>query len=297
MKRLVLVAILAMTCLGVGRPFQGRQRGAESPAPQTPHRIVSLIPAVTEMIFAMKEESRLVGVSNYDRFPPAVEKIDRVGGLLDPNVEKILSLRPDLVVVYATQQELKERLERAHIPFYSYEHRGLPDITQTVRSIGARIGAADAGNRLASKMDADLAAIRRSVGALPKPKTLLVFGREPGSLRQVNASGGVGFLHDMLLVAGGDDVFGDVHKQSVDATMEMILARRPEVIIELRYGDAMKNADIAREIRAWDALPSVPAVRNHRVHLLAGDEFVVPGPRVVEATRRFAETIHPGSRR
>src|SRR5262249_57346809 len=85
----------------------------------TPKRIVSLIPAVTEMIFAMGEQSRLVGVSNYDRFPPAVEKIDRVGGLLDPNVEKILSLKPDLVVVYNTQEELKARLERAQIPFYS----------------------------------------------------------------------------------------------------------------------------------------------------------------------------------
>jgi cobalamin transport system substrate-binding protein len=292
MKRTILVPIIAAACVAATCAVQAfRPAGPAADAP--PRRIVSLIPAVTEMIFAMGEQSRIVGVSAYDRFPPAVEKIDRVGGLLDPNVEKILSLRPDLVIVYATQQELKQRLERANIPFYSYEHRGLPDITQTVRSVGARIGAADAANRLASKMESDLAAIQRSVSTRPKPKTLLVFGREPGSLRQVNASGGIGFLHDMLLVAGGDDVFGDVTKQSVDATTEMILARRPDVIIELRYGDAMKSTDLAREVRAWDALPSIPAVRNHRVYILAGDEFVVPGPRVVDATRRFAETLHP----
>jgi iron complex transport system substrate-binding protein len=267
------------------------------PAPaDAPKRIVSLIPAVTEMIFAMHEDSRLVGVSNYDRFPPGVEKIDRVGGLLDPNVEKILSLKPDLVIVYATQQELQTRLERAKIPFYSYEHRGLPDITQTVRAVGARIGSTAAANRLADQMDANLDAIRRSTAALPKPKTMVVFGREPGSLRHVNASGGYGFLHDMLVIAGGVDVFDAVKKQSVDASNEMILVRAPEVIIELRYGEPMKAADIEREIRVWDALPSVPAVRAHRVYILTGDEFVVPGPRIVEATRRFAETLHPKTR-
>ena len=261
-----------------------------------PHRVVSLIPAVTEMIFAMGEGAKVIGVSRFDRFPPQVEKIDRVGGLLDPNIEKILSLRPDLVIVYNTQAELKQRLERASIPFYSYEHRGLPDIMQTIRAIGERIGAGAAANRLAATMESQLDEIRRSVAALPRPRTLLVFSREPGSLRHINASGGYGFLHDILVLAGGDDVFGDVKKQSIDVTTEMILVRRPDVIIELRYGETMRSTDVAREIHAWDKVPSVPAVRNHRVYILAGDEFVVPGPRVVEAARRFARTLHPAPR-
>jgi iron complex transport system substrate-binding protein len=262
-------------------------------AAEPPRRIVSMIPAVTEMIFAMGEGSRVVGVSSYDRFPPQVVSIAKVGGLLDPNVERLLSLRPDLVIVYNTQQELKERLERAAIPYYSYEHKGLPDITGTVRAVGARIGAADAANRVASKMEADLAAIRRSVAGQPRPKTLLVFGRDAGSLRNIDASGGYGFLHDMLDIAGAEDMFGDIAKQSVQTTTEMILGRRPDVIIELRYGDSAKSLDVKRELGAWDALPSVPAVKNHRVYLLVGDEFVVPGPRVVDATRTLAKTLHP----
>ncbi|HZR23527.1 MAG TPA: helical backbone metal receptor [Vicinamibacterales bacterium] len=281
--RRVLIVVFVATQAFVTQAFR--------PANDT-KRIVSLIPAVTEMIFAMGEQSRLVGVSNYDRFPPEVARIDKVGGLLDPNVEKILSLRPDLVIVYNTQQELKQRLDRASIPYFNYEHRGLPDITQTIRAVGARIGAASAANRLADKMDADLESIRRANASQPKPKTLLVIAREPGSLRQINASGGYGFLHDMITIAGGADVFADVKKQSVAATTEVILARAPEVIIELRYGDAMNAGDAAREIRAWDALPSVPAVRTHRIYILSGDQFVVPGPRVVDATRQFASVLH-----
>jgi iron complex transport system substrate-binding protein len=262
-------------------------------AADRPTRIVSLIPAVTEMIFAMGEGSRLVGVSSYDRYPPQVASIAKVGGLLDPNVERLLSLRPDLVIVYNTQQELKQRLDRAAIPFYLYEHRGLPDITQTVRAVGARIGSADAANRVAVKMEADLDTIRQSVAGRPRPKTLLVFGRDAGSLRNIDASGGYGFLHDMLDIAGGEDMFADITRQSVQTTTEMILARRPEVIIELRYGDSVKSLDVKRELGAWAALPSVPAVRSHRVYLLVGDEFVVPGPRIVSATRTLAQTLHP----
>ena len=267
--------------------------GATGLAAEPPRRIVSLIPAVTEMIFAMGAGDRVVGVSAYDRYPPQVDRLPRAGGLIDPNIERIFSLKPDLVIVYDTQEDLKQRLDRAAIPFYRYEHRALPDIAATMRSVGARIGAGERANQLATGMEADLDAIRRMVSGQPRFKTLLVFGRDPGSLRNVYASGGYGFLHDMLEVAGGDDVFADTKQQSVQASTEMILARRPEVIIELHYGDSLRSADLQREAAVWDALPSIPAVRAHRVYLLVGDEFVVPGPRVVSATRTLARTLHP----
>jgi cobalamin transport system substrate-binding protein len=244
------------------------------------------------MIFAMGDGDRVVGVSNYDRFPAEATRRQKVGGLLDPDVERIISLKPDLVIVYATQTELKQRLDRAHIPYYDYQHRGLPDIMETVRSVGARIGAADRGRRLAAQMDADLDAIRQSVAGLPRPKTMIVFGRDPQSVRNVRASGGYGFLHDVLTLIGGENVFADIKTQSVEASTEMILARRPEVIVDFWYGDSAKTLDPARERAAWDTLSSVPAVRQKRVYVLVGDDFVVPGPRVVDAARKLAPVIH-----
>jgi iron complex transport system substrate-binding protein len=262
-------------------------------AASAPQRIVSIIPAVTEMIFAMGDGARIAGVSSFDRFPPEVSRITRVGALLDPDVERILSLKPDLVVVYNTQTELKQRLDRARIPYYSYEHRTLADITMTVRAIGARIGSGPRAERLAGDIERRIAAIRSSVSKLPRPRTLLVFEREGSSLRNIFATGGYGFIHDMLDAAGGDDVFADIARQSVQATSELILSRRPEVIIELRYGDNVRVADIPHEMQAWNALSSLPAVKNHRVHVLVGDEYVVPGPRVADAVQRLARTLHP----
>ena len=261
--------------------------------PARPQRIVSLVPAVTEMIYAMGDGARVAAVSNYDHFPADVARLPKVGGLLDPSVERILAIKPDLVIVYATQQELIERLDRARIPYFNYQHRALPDIMSTIRAVGARIGSAARAEALASGMERALDDIRTQTAALPHPATLLVFERDRASLRNVYASGGYGFLHDMLEIAGGRNVFANVKQQAVQASTEMLISSRPEAIVELVYGDSLKHADLASELRAWDAIASVPAVRAHRIVALTGDEFVVPGPRVVDATRKLARALHP----
>ena len=290
----IVVALIAATAGFAARATTGTaalQTGQN--AGQIPQRIISLVPATTEMLFAMGAGNRLAGVSDYDRFPPEVSKLPKVGGLIDPNVERVISLKPDLVIVYDTQTDFKQQLERARIPIFRYVHRGLADITETMRALGERVGSKAGADAAAARMESRLAAIRTRVAGRPKPTTLLVFGRDPGALRHINASGGYGFLHDVLELAGGADVLGDLKQQSVDTSTEMILRRAPEVIIELHYGESLKTERIDEERKVWNALPSVPAVKNNRVYLLRGNEFVVPGPRIVDAAERFAQTLHP----
>ena len=161
-------------------------------AADEPRRIISLVPATTEMLFVMGAGDRIAAVSSYDRFPPGVARLPKVGGLLDPDVERLLSLKPDLVIVYDTQTDLKRQLERARIPIFPYVHRGLPDITETIRALGARIGMKMAASAAAARIEQQLGAVRARVAGRPRPKTLLVFGRESGTLRHVEASGGTG---------------------------------------------------------------------------------------------------------
>jgi iron complex transport system substrate-binding protein len=264
-------------------------------SPQTglaPRRIVSLVPASTEILFAIGAGDRLAGVGSYDRFPPEVSRLPRVGALIDPDIERILSLRPDLVLLYSTQVELKQRLDRVGIPHYSSEVGSLADILSTIRSLGARVDAKARAELVAASIEQSLSAVRRSVASKPRPRTILVFGRDAGSLRNINANGGYGFIADLLDIAGGDNALGDIKQPLVQLSTEMILARRPDAIVELQYGDKATAQDPARDLAPWNALASVPAVRNRRIHLLVGDEFVVPGPRVVLAAERLAQALH-----
>jgi iron complex transport system substrate-binding protein len=266
----------------------------EAVAAQTPpSRIVSLVPALTEMVFAMGAGDRVIAVSSYDEDPPQVRDLPRVGALLDPDVERIIALRADLVLLYGSQTDLMTQLSRAKIPYYDYRHGGLRAVTSTIRTLGQRVGRLDQASQLANDIERRLSALRQRTGALKKPRTLLVFTRERGSLRNIYASGGRGFLHDMLEAAGGVNVFGDVAAESIQASSELILARAPEVILELRAEDIPPPPAQAAEMDAWRTLASIPAVRNNRLHFLPGRSYVVPGPRVAEGAEAMARLLHP----
>jgi iron complex transport system substrate-binding protein len=163
----------------------------------------------------------------------------------------------------------------------------------TVHDLGRAVGRSSEAESLARSLEARLGAVRARVAGRRRPPTMLVFGREALALRNIYVSGGVGFLHDMLVVAGGTNVFGDVKRENLQATTELILGRAPDVIVELRYGKPLAAADLARERKVWNALGAVPAVRGNHVLVLVGDEFVVPGPRVADATERLARALHP----
>ena len=260
--------------------------------PGRPAKIVSLIPAVTEMLFAIGAGPQVIAVSSFDRYPPQVEKLLRVGALLDPDLERILSLRPDLVVVYASQTELQEQLQRAGVPTFRYRHGGLTDVTATMRQLGRQVGRTSEAERAAREVEAGLERVRARVASRPRVRTMLVFGREERALRGVYASGGVGFLHDMLEAAGGSNVFADVKRESVQVSAELVIARRPDAILELRVMP-LDAAGLRAETDVWNALASVPAVRSGRVHIFTDEKMVVPGPRVVEATELLSRALHP----
>jgi iron complex transport system substrate-binding protein len=263
-------------------------------AQRVPRRIISLIPAVTEMLFAIGAGPQVVAVGSFDSYPPDVQKLERVGALLDPDLEKILSLRPDLVVVYGSQSDLRAQLDRAGVAQFIYRHAGLPDVTRIMRELGARVGRSADAEREAGRIDAALNAIRSRVAGRPRPRTLIVFGHETGALRGIYASGGFGFLHDMVEVAGGINIFADVERESVQSSTELILARRPEVVLDIR-GTSLTLEGARAEREAWNTLSSVPAVKSGRVYVIADERTVVPGPRVAEGTELLSRALHPGA--
>ena len=260
---------------------------------QSARRVISLVPAVTEMLFAIGAGPQVIAVSSYDAFPPEVAALPKVGALIDPNVEAILALRPDLVISYATQTDLHTQLQRGRIETFTYRHAGLDGLFDTLPRLGSAVGRRADAERLVRDMRAQLEGVRTRVRGRLRPRTMLVFGRDAGTLRGVFASGGRGFLHEMLEIAGGTNVFADVARESVQPSVETMLARAPDVILEVHSSRTLSAQSAARERAAWAALASIPAVRLGRIHFLDGNYLLVPGPRVGLATNAFARALHP----
>jgi len=287
----LLAAAVCVCLIATGRIHLGV---AGLAAGQAPRRIVSLVPSVTEILFAIGAGPRVVGVSSFDHFPPAVDALPRVGALVDPDIERVLALRPDLVITYGSQTDVSAKLRAAGIATFVYRHGSLADIAAAMRELGRRLGLDREAARAADALEQELAGIRARVQGLARPKTMIVIGREPRSLRGINVSGGYGFLHDLAELAGARNIFADIKRESLLVTAETVLARAPELIIELHYTETASPGLVEHERQTWSVLSTVPAVRHGRIELLFGGELVVPGPRVPEAARAFARAIHPG---
>jgi iron complex transport system substrate-binding protein len=218
-----------------------------------------------------------------------------VGALIDPDTERILSLRPELVIIYGSQDEQQAQFERAGIRTFSYRHGGVPVVLDTITALGKATGHAGQAAGVVAKLRARLDAVRKRVAGRPRPSVMLVFERQPKTLREIYASGGVGFLNEILEIAGGRNVFADAKSESVQPSTETIIARSPDIVIEIRARDRLDARGLEAERAAWTTLGSLPAVRSNRVHVLSGQYLVVPGPRLADAAETFARTIHPGA--
>ena len=262
---------------------------------QTPDRIVTIVPAVTEMLFAVGAGPQVVGVSNFARYPPTVQRLPRVGALLNPNIERILSLRPDFAILYGSQTDAIAQLTGAGIEVLTYRHGGITDAMEVLGELGRRTGRAFEANQIVTNIQAELLAIADHVSGQARPRVLLVVGREPDTIRNLYASGGIGFLNDMIVAAGGENVFGNILKEAVQPTAEALLALQPEVIVEIQAEGMMSVRQSPYHQNPWQALSAIPAVRTGRVHLLTGNDLIVPGPRLAAGTEKLARILHPGT--
>ncbi len=256
-------------------------------------RIVSLIPAVTELLFAIGAGDEVVGVSNYDRVPDAVRTRTRVGGLVDPATETILALRPTLVVVYETQAELRTALDAAGIRTFRYQHDSIASLADTITRLGEATGHTREGQALWTAMNQEFSAIRERTADMPRPRVLFVTGRQPGVLQGLYVAGGAGFLNEVVQLAGGQNVFADVNRASAQVNVEEIMTHRPDVIVEVWATRRFAPGGARRERDLWNRLGALPAVRTNRVFEMTDERLVVPGPRLPQGIRLLAKLLHP----
>lgn len=265
-------------------------------ASDTPRRLVSTAPSITEILFALGLGDRVVGVSEYCRYPEAARRKPRIGSYLAPNPEVILSMRPDVVFVEEVNSRALATLPEVGFRKVELQHRGIADIYKSIDVIATAAGEPAAGVKLRRHLQDELARIESRTRNLPKRRVLFLVGRNPGTLQGMIAVGGGTYIGELIRIAGGINAVGDAGPAYPNVSMETVLGRNPEVIID--RGDmaqeSKQSAAHEASVRAlWKSLGSVEAVKHGRIYPVSDDYWVVPGPRMVDAARALARFIHP----
>ena len=266
---------------------------------QTPKRIVSTAPSLTELLYALGLGDRIVGVDRFSRYPPEALRKPRIGDYANPNLEAIAALRPDLVIIPVNPAKLAERLAVLRLKVLEIDQESLTKLYESFRVIGQATGAAAQAAKLESTVRAQLEAVRARAAPLKKTRIMFVVGRTPNRLDGLIVAGQASYLNEIIALAGGENVFRDAVASYPGVSLEEVLARNPDVIVDM--GDMADTVGVTdehkREVTSlWERLSSVAAVKQHRVYAVASDIYVEPGPRVVDAAKAFLEMLHPEAR-
>jgi len=253
-----------------------RERGAEVSTAQTCQRVIVLTPSLTETLFALGLGDRVVGVGDYTTWPPEALTRPKLGGLFNPNLERIVTLKPDLAVLMPSEKDLGARLKPLGADVLIVPAESLADVERSFGVIARRCGVAEAGERLAAEFREGLAP-RPLPG--PKLKVMLSVGRRAGDLGEMLVASKGTFFHELLNRLGAENAFPDGPTLYPEVSLEEVVARKPDVILELR-ADPVAGDKAAELIADWQPLGQIPAVKNGRVEILAGGHTVVPGPRL-----------------
>lgn len=289
MRNLLRLALLFALLAGCRQG--GPEGGPASEASAGPcRRVIALTPSLVETLFALGLGDRVVGVGDYSTWPPEVKDKPRLGGLFNPNLERILSLKPDLAIFIPSEGDLSAKLEPLGIDTLVVRNESLAEIEQSFHTIARRCGVPETGEKLAAEWRTGLAP-----EPLPGPhlRVMLSVGRQAGRLGDMVIAGKGTSLHELLERLGAENAFADAPGLYPQIGLEEVVGRAPDVILELRVDPP--SPELAASLRDdWQALAQIPAVRNGRVEVIAGDYTLIPGPRLPRLYREMRAALSGG---
>ena len=304
--------ILATLCVVV---LAGCRRTAPSPTPDNPSRsdatcstrpitaaessqsrslrVVSLAPHITEVVFALGQGARVVGVTSYCNYPPEARQCARCGGAMNTDLERILSLRPDLILVHGEHPTAVRFCQAHKIRMIRTDANDLAGLYDLIRKAAEALGCPDRGEALIAKMQADIDRTRAAVAGRPPVKTFLSMSRPIDRIKSLYTTNGSGFVSEMLRVAGGQNVFASTAVRYPKIEPAELLRRKPDAIIELQPGKTLTDEQRRQMTAQWSELGTIPATAGGRILFITADYAMIPGPRMPLLARRLAELLHP----
>lgn len=252
-----------------------------------PARIISMAPNITEILFALGLADRIVGVSSYCNYPPEALKKEPIGGYINPSLEKVVSLRPDLVIGTA-DGELRpfvNKMASMGISVYITNPGTVDEVIRTIRHVGELTSSLSEALKLGRFMRQRIQGVEERVKGRPRPRVLHLLSFEP-----LMSSGKGSFVHDLIELAGGENIVKGLKARHPRISMEEVIAKDPQVI--LLSGMVLKDPG-GEQKHWWDRWKEISAVKSGRIHVIHPDIIHRPSPRIVDGLEAVAKAIHP----
>ena len=285
MKRILLFAVLLAGALP---SFASRvvtdEIGRKVTVPDHAHRIICLVPSITDAVFAIGAADDVIAISDFVRYPEAATKKPSVGSIANPSLERILSLHPDLILgqPHQNQQGSLDQLERLGLPIFIVDPHGIAGILKAVTSLGQAIGREHDATELAKRLQRRIDVVRANVRDKPVVSVFMPVSYDP-----VITIGKGSFITDIIEVAGGHSITTDIDQEWPHISMEAVIARAPQALLMMRGGTI--TPEVLKTRPGWQTLP---AVRSGQVYFV--DRRVnFPSPVAIDALEDLARQFHP----
>jgi iron complex transport system substrate-binding protein len=236
---------------------------------------------VTELLFAIGAGDRVVGVTSYCDYPMDALAVEKVGDTQKPNIERIIALKPDLVIVSTVSQleQFVRKLEEYAVPVYVSDPRDINGVIGSIERLSDLLSVTETGRNLADALRRRINVVEAQVSGVRRPRIFFMIASSP-----LMSIGGGTFIDDLITRAGGISITADEKSEYPQYSLESAIARQPEVIF-FQTGEPLESFP--------DRLKQTPAYASGRVHQIDDDLILRPGPRIVDGLEKMARAIHP----
>lgn len=254
--------------------------------PETPEKIISLSPAITEIIYALGIQDKLVGTTTYCDYPEEAKEKPKIGSFEKPNFELILDKEPDLVLVAAgIQKELIQKFTELNVKVFVLDASNVEDVMDNINLLGDIMAVEEKADEITDKMQNTIDTVKDKVKDAPKPLVFFEIWDNP-----LMSAGAGTFIDDLINLAGGINLAGEYDNSYPQISPEILLAKNPDIYFTIKHQSEEK---IIENIKSRESYQSIKAVKNNRIYVIEDDWVTLPGPRIVKGLEAMAQAIHP----
>lgn len=283
-RALLLLVLLAAAVAAQASRVITDETGRRVTVPDHPHRVVCLVPSITDTVFALGSGDDVVAVSDYTTYPPAALKKPSIGSLVKPSIETILSFHPDLVLGTSIPgaTETAAQLQNVGVPVYLVDPHGLAGILRSVGSVGEALNRVPQAAALNASLSKRIEAVKARSAGKPEPRVLVPVWYDPIVTIGKNA-----FISELVETAGAKSVTDDLLPDWPEVSMETVITRAPEALVLIRGGKL--SVEMLRKQPGWSSLPAIQAGKVYYVD----SGIQEPSPVAIDALEEMSREFHP----